>query len=186
LDRLRDRSDQRDWERFVELYRRLITMWMVRAGVAESDRDDLLQEVLTTLVQNVAAFEHNGRAGAFRSWLKALVIHRVLNYCRHKNRTVLMSMGPGDESQITELMIEDQMLTANWEQEHDEFVLKQLLELVSDDFARSTWLAFRRTAIEGSAPTLVARELGLSVNAVLIAKSRVLKRLRQEAAGLVD
>ena len=32
----------------------------------------------------------------------------------------------------------------------------------------------------------VAQELGLSVNAVLIAKSRVLGRLRQEARGLVD
>ncbi len=186
LDRLRDQNDQRDWERFVQLYRPLITMWLTRAGILESDREDLLQDVMAALVQSVPTFEHNGRAGAFRCWLKSVASHRVLDYCRHKNRTVFMSMGPGDESQITGLMIEDRMLADNWEQEHDDWILKRLLTLVADDFARSTWLAFRRTAIDGSAPTIVARELGLTVNAVMIAKSRVLKRLRQEAAGLVD
>jgi hypothetical protein len=32
----------------------------------------------------------------------------------------------------------------------------------------------------------VVEELGLSLNSVLLAKTRVLKRLRQESAGLVE
>jgi len=44
-----------------------------------------------------------------------------------------------------------------------------------------------KTVVEDGQPASdVAQELGISVNAVLIAKSRVLKRLREKPAGLVD
>ena len=54
------------------------------------------------------------------------------------------------------------------------------------DFAPATWQAFRRHVLEGEPAGQVAEELGLSLNSVLLAKSRVLKRLRQELAGLVE
>jgi RNA polymerase sigma-70 factor (ECF subfamily) len=57
---------------------------------------------------------------------------------------------------------------------------------VQGDFAPATWQAFRRHALEGEPAAQVAKALGLSLNSVLLAKSRVLKRVRQEAAGLVE
>ena len=39
---------------------------------------------------------------------------------------------------------------------------------------------FWRTAVDGHAPTDVAADLGLSVNAVYVAKARLLRRLRAE------
>lgn len=60
------------------------------------------------------------------------------------------------------------------------------MELIAPLFEPATLTAFRRVAVEGIAPARAAEELGLSLNAVLIAKSRVLNRLRQEAAGLID
>jgi RNA polymerase sigma-70 factor, ECF subfamily len=188
LDRLRHHGTERDWGRFVELYRRLIGIWLTRAGVSSSDQDDLSQEVLTSLVQSVPEFQHNGRTGAFRRWLKTLVVHRVLNYCRGRGRSraVFVSLQPSDDTSLTELMIEDRMLTESWEQEHDDFVIKQLMDLVSSEFAQTTWLAFQRQVVDGHSAANAARELGITTNAALIAKSRVLKRLREEAAGLVD
>jgi RNA polymerase sigma-70 factor (ECF subfamily) len=60
------------------------------------------------------------------------------------------------------------------------------VEVVQGDFAPETWKAFRRYALEGEPAAQVAEALGLSLNAVLLAKSHVLKRLRQEVAGLVE
>jgi len=65
-------------------------------------------------------------------------------------------------------------------------VLQALMAMVRPEFTEPTWQAFRRQALDGAPARAVAAELGLSVNAVLIAKSRVLARLRQEARGLVD
>jgi RNA polymerase sigma-70 factor (ECF subfamily) len=54
------------------------------------------------------------------------------------------------------------------------------------DFAPATWKACWETVVEGRAPEEVARELGVSENAVYLAKCRVLRRLRQELTGLVE
>jgi RNA polymerase sigma-70 factor (ECF subfamily) len=77
-------------------------------------------------------------------------------------------------------------LSRRWDQEHDRHVLERLLELIEPDFRPDTWQAFRRQVVDGRSAENVAAELGMSVNAVLIAKSRALSRLRRDAQGLVD
>jgi len=77
-------------------------------------------------------------------------------------------------------------LSRRWDREHDEFVLQRLLDLIAPDFRPATWQAFRRLVIDGVPAEIVAAELGLTVNAVLIAKSRVLSHLRRNAEGLID
>jgi RNA polymerase sigma-70 factor (ECF subfamily) len=56
---------------------------------------------------------------------------------------------------------------------------------VQPEFASATWEAFRRFALDGVPASQVAAELGLSVNAATLAKSRILKRLREEAGDLL-
>ena len=72
------------------------------------------------------------------------------------------------------------------DREHDEHVAAALIQRVQDNFAPVTWEAFRRHVTKGEPVVEVAKALDLSLNSLLLAKSRVLKRLRQELAGLVD
>jgi RNA polymerase sigma-70 factor (ECF subfamily) len=72
------------------------------------------------------------------------------------------------------------------DREHDRSVLARLMDLIAPLFEPSALAAFRRVAIEEVAPDQVTKEMGVSLNAVLAAKSRVLSRLRQEAGGLID
>lgn len=65
-------------------------------------------------------------------------------------------------------------------------MLARLMEMIAPLFEPNTLAAFRLVAIDGVAPAQAAEEVGLSLNAVLVAKSRVLSRLRQEAKGLID
>jgi RNA polymerase sigma-70 factor (ECF subfamily) len=80
----------------------------------------------------------------------------------------------------------DSELSRRWDREQDEHVAESLMQRVQGDFAPVTWQAFRRHVQEGEPAAQVAEALGLSLNSVLLAKSRVLQRLRQEAAGLVE
>ena len=57
---------------------------------------------------------------------------------------------------------------------------------MEEEFEPVTLQAFRRLALDGVSGEEVAQELGLSVAAVYVAKSRVLQRVRQEAEGLID
>jgi hypothetical protein len=77
-------------------------------------------------------------------------------------------------------------LSRSWDEEHDRHVVKSLLASIRLEFKPATWRAFERKVQDGEPALDVAAELGLSVNSVLIAKSRVLKRLREKAAGLLD
>ncbi len=87
---------------------------------------------------------------------------------------------------LQELEDPDGKISELWDREHDEFVMKNLLDTIRDEFADSTWHAFERFAVNGRPAESVAAELGMTVNAVFIAKSRVMTRLRKEAEGLID
>ena len=77
-------------------------------------------------------------------------------------------------------------LNRRWDEEHDRYVIRCLLEMVEQEFEPATVRAFRRLALDGASGAEAALELGLSVSAVYMAKSRVLQRIRQEAEGLID
>jgi RNA polymerase sigma-70 factor (ECF subfamily) len=182
LERLHDRNDAAAWERLVDLYTPLIRSWLRRHGAPEGEADDLAQEVLKAVVCHLPAFRHSGRAGAFRSWLRTIAVNQVRQSWRSGRGR------PGSAGLATAL---DQLadpasdLSHVWDREHDQHVLRRLLELIEPEFRPATWEAFRRQAVGGEPAEAVAADLGLTVNAVLIAKSRVLSRLRQEAGGLV-
>lgn len=165
------------WERLVNLYTPLLDFWFTAAGLQPADRDDLTQRVLEVLFRRLPDFEHNGRPGAFRAWLRGITINLLREFRRARPLAEL----PSDP-----LIDSDAELSHLWDEQHDLHILNGLMRLVRPDFTDSTWQAFRRLAIDAETPEVVANELGLSVNAVLIAKSRVLGRLRQEAQGLVD
>ena len=76
-------------------------------------------------------------------------------------------------------------LAREWDLDHDRHVFERLLALVQPDFQATTWEAFRRFALDGAPAARVAEELRLTENAVLQAKSRILRRLRDEAGDLL-
>jgi len=186
LQRLNDRSDSVAWRRLIDLYSPLIKAWLRRHGVSAIDAEDLTQDVLGVVVREVARFRHNGRTGAFRTWLRAITVNCLRQSLRSRR---LRAPAPGSPDIATALdQLEDPAsdLSRHWDREHDQYVLDRLLELVEPEFAITTWQAFRRQVVDGMAAKAVAAELGMTVNAVLIAKSRVLSHLRHEAEGLVE
>lgn len=146
----------------------------------------MAQDVLTALVRELPRFEHNGRSGAFRAWLRTITVHRLRVHYDKRSRT---AQGTGDSAMLERLnALEDpeDPLSRAWDDEHDRHVAGVLLEMIRLEFQPATWHAFEETVRKGREAAEVAADLGMSVNAVLIAKSRVLKRLRQKAEGLID
>ena len=184
LDRLAGAPTDDDWRRLLDLYQPLLRAWMGRAGVAPSDADDLGQEVLLVVFREVGGFERRGQ-GAFRAWLRTILANRVRDYFRGQKRRPTATGDSDFLRRLGELESPDSALSRLWDREHDEHVAASLLRRIEGDFAPATWQAFRRHVLEGEPAVGVAAELNLSLNSVLLAKSRVLKRLRQELAGLV-
>jgi RNA polymerase sigma-70 factor (ECF subfamily) len=170
------------WEAFTTLYRPLMVGWLRGQGVPTSEIDDLVQEIFLSVVRSLPRFDHSGRVGAFRAWLRSIACSRILDYWRSSGRTPPVSSGV-DLSQLED---PDGDLARRWDAEHDRYVFRCLLDVVEQEFEPTTVKAFRRLAIDDAPGAVVAAELGLSVGAVYVAKSRVLQRIRREAEGLID
>jgi RNA polymerase sigma-70 factor (ECF subfamily) len=186
LDRLRSRPDDRSWQRFVGLYTPLIRGWLRRQGVRADQAEDLTQEVLSVVVKELPGFRHDRRRGAFRCWLRTITVHRLRNFWRSQRQQPLARGGGAVEERLRQLEDPDSTLSRRWDEEHDRHVLRRLLELIEPEFSANIWQAFRRVGLQGERATDVGNALGMTVNAVLLAKSRVLRRLRAEAHGLVE
>jgi RNA polymerase sigma-70 factor (ECF subfamily) len=186
LDRVHQQPDAGAWQRLVDLYTPLLQQWLARYSLQESDRDDLVQEVLAVVVRKLPDFLHNQQRGAFRSWLRTILVNCLHEFWRAGRSRRTATGGSDLLDALQQLEDPHSSLSHLWDHEHDQQVVRRALELIEPDFKPKTWQAFRRQVLGGETPQVVAADLGMSVNALVIAKSRVLHRLRQELRELVD
>lgn len=186
LARVRRSPQDSAWRELCELYEPLLRRWLLRYDLQGEEMDDLVQDVLVVLTQELDGFEHNTRTGAFRNWLRTILVHRLKAYWRKRNRQPVTVGGSQFAERIRELEDAGSGLSQQWDREHDRHVVHRLLSRIEPRFDVTTFEAFRRVVLKQGAPQKVAADLGLTLNAVYIAKSRVLRELRREAKGLVD
>ena len=181
LQRLLDHGDAAAWTRLTQLYAPLIRACLGRHLPQSADVDDLTQQVFTVVVEKLPEFRHSGRPGAFRAWLRGICVNRVRMFWRTRPPSV-----PDSEEALRQLEDPDSDLSREWNAEHDSHVVRSLLRVMEQEFEPATLRVFRMLALENRPAPDVAAELGMSVAAVWGAKSRVLRRLREEGEGLLD
>jgi len=159
---------------------------MRKYDVGEHDADDLAQLVLMAVAKDIASFDHNGRRGAFRTWLKRILVNRLRDYWKSRAKSRVAPASTDVVARLGQLEDPASDLSRLWNHEHDTYVLKKLLAAAEPHFAPKTWRAFVRVVIDRVPAHQVAEEFEMTLNAVFIAKSRVVSRLRQEAKGLVE
>lgn len=174
------------WRRLEDIYAPLLQRWLRQFSVQPADADDLAQEVLLTLSRELPTFEHTGRAGAFRNWLRAILVHRLRNFWRMTSSAPEVVGGTAWAAQCEQLADDSSAASREWNLAHDRHVMARLLEQVRPRYEAKTWEAFWRQVFEGQRADAVAAELGMSLSSVYVARSRILKTLRCEAAGLLD
>jgi RNA polymerase sigma factor (sigma-70 family) len=175
-----------DWERLVAVYAPLLRGWLGRYSLQGADADDLVQEVLAVLVKKLPQFQHGGKQGSFRAWLRCILAYQV-RYFYRRQRQQPQPASPHDESSpLFQLEDDGSELSRRWDVEHDRHVVGRLLALIKPEFTASTWAAFEHSALQDRPAGEVGAELGMTANAVCIARSRVMRRLREEARGLLE
>lgn len=170
------------WNRFYDVYGPFISNWLVQQGVRRADAEDIQQEVVCILLRELPHFCHNGSVGAFRCWLRRITQNQLRRHRRTHGRE---RDAAADLVWLAKAMADaNDACRRHWDREHDRFVIEQLLFRIRGDFHQSTLAAFERTALEGHSPHDVAQDLNLTAAAVIAGKSRVLCRLREEAASV--
>lgn len=185
LMRLRELDDREAWNEFVERYTPRIYGWCRRYRLQESDAADVTQEVLGKLVKVIRSFEYDPRRGSFRGWLKTVTNNAVRDFLAELSGP---DRGSGDTRIGTALAaIQDPTaigeLTAALEEEAERTLLREAEERVRLRVQPHTWEAYRLSA-EALPAAEVAARLAMPVAEVYVAKSRVVKWLREEVERL--
>lgn len=175
LERLRQPGEQAAWERFVRLYLPLLHHWAHRLGRHDQDAADLVQDVFAALVPALPKFRYDP-ARRFRGWLWTV----TLNQHRAQGRRPASAPLAGPEPGLPD--VADVISEAEYRQ----YLTRRALELIQAEFQPTTWQAFWEYVVRDRPAADVGRELGLTENAVYLAKGRVLRYLRRELAGLLD
>lgn len=176
LERLREPNAEADWARFVTLATPLLKLWARALGLKGQDAEDLVQEVLVVLVEKLPDFAYD-RDRSFRGWMRTIAVNK---WRERQRRGAMLALDaipwkPGDLAEDAEEMF--------WEREFREQLVKQALRIMKSDFQPTTWKACWEHVVSDRPAAEVAAELGITPGAVYIAKSRVLKRLREELQG---
>ncbi|HQU41292.1 MAG TPA: sigma-70 family RNA polymerase sigma factor [Pirellulales bacterium] len=189
LDRLVE-HDAEAWRRTVRLYYPLVRDWCQRGGLQSEDAADVAQEVFRALAGSVGRFEREGGKNSFRGWLYGITQRQLMAHRRRQRKEPAAAGGSEAQQWFADVPDEDfdggssTSSLAAPDDRHE--VLRRALQLLREGVAERTWQAFWRSAVQGHAPAHIAADLGMSVNAVYIAKARMLARLREEFGDLID
>ncbi len=181
LIRLRDHEDGASWTEFVEIYQPLIRRFARSRGVDETNLSDVSQEVLRSVASAIRKFEYDPEKGTFRSWLITAVRREIWRQSRKAQKQAVLlehedALGGGDNDEGVEV----------WERDYQRQLVAWAISKIQPEFSATSWSAFQKSAIEGGAATDVAVELDSSPGAIYVAKSRVLKRLREKIQSVAS
>jgi len=178
LIRIRDSADHEAWSQFAEIYAPLIHNYARRKQLQEADAADITQDVLRQVSATIGRFQYDAEKGGFRAWLFTVTRNRVNNFFTRDGRA---ARGTGDTRvrQYLEQQPASEDEQADWNREVEKRLFACAVERVQPEFRPTTWQGFWKTAVQQRAASEVARELGVSVGAVYVAKSRVLARLKE-------
>jgi RNA polymerase sigma-70 factor, ECF subfamily len=183
LERVRAR-DQAAWERLVTLYGPMVYGWCTRAGLQAADAADVGQEVFTAVARGIDRFRHDRPGDTFRGWLFTIARNTIRSWYLQSGGA---GVGGSDAQRwLAQLPAEEPASSADEQENEAQALCRGAIELVRGEFEPVTWQAFWRAFVDGHRPADIACDLGISANAVYLAKSRVLRRLREEFAALVD
>ncbi len=180
LERLAQPNQSEAWSRFVYLYTPLLYYWSRRVGLQPEESADLVQDVLALLVQKLPEFRYDPQQ-SFRGWLRTVTLNKWRENRRRRGIPV-NDDGQGALEDVVSAENED----AFWQIEYRQHLVSRAMKLMQSEFQTNTWRACLECIVSGRSAAEVAESLGMTVEAVYAAKSRVLHRLREELAGLYD
>ncbi len=163
------------WGEFVDKYAPTVFTWAWQSGLQDSDAADVTQEVLMKLLEKMRVFQYDPKRGSFRGWLKTITVNSARDCGRRLART---PVGPDGLSSVGDPASWDE-LGRRIDEEYQHQLLAQAETVVKGIVKPNTWRVYEMLVKECMAATVVAASLDLKIAEVYVAKSRVLKRLKE-------
>ncbi len=182
VSRLRAR-DAIAWSQLSDLYGPLVYFWCRQNSVPAADTVDVVQEVFLAVAKGIDGFQGSKSGGSFRGWLWTISRNKIRDFFRKASDVVAVggSSIPQKLAQVPDIADElpDDDSHADHRREANA-LMHRAMAIVRNEFEQRTWDAFWRVVVDEHSTAEVAEDLGITANGVRQAKSRVLRRLREQ------
>jgi RNA polymerase sigma-70 factor (ECF subfamily) len=179
---LADSANRTAWQDYVDRYRPVLLQYAARLGISAADAEDVAQQTLVAFLEGYRAGRYDPHKGRLRHWLFGIATNTARAWRRGRARLPLQPADTG--TSFLDGVADDRELEALWDVEWRASLVEHCLALVRDEVQDKTWQAFDRFACRDEPAAAVARDLGMTENAVYGAKRRVLDRVRELAQEL--
>lgn len=185
--RLVQQNDPQAWEQLVYLYSPTVYQICRQQGLQAADAADIMQDVFRAVAGSVTRFRRDRPGDSFRGWIWTITNNKIRDHFRKAAQTPKANGGT-DAWQHMESVADSPSHDSSLDSVKSslESPFRRALDLVRKHFEERTWRAFWRVTVDQDSTADVAEDLGMSVNAVRKAKSRVLHRLREEFGELLE
>jgi len=192
LSRLKQSDAQESWRQFFDTYWRLIYTTAVRAGLADSDAQEVVQETVLTVFRKIKTFQYDPAVGSFKGWLLTIVRWRIADQFRKRQQqgeplhSHWETETEGRATAIIDRVVDPSAidLDALWEEEWQRTLFAAALARVKRQANARHYQIFDLHAVKQWPVQKVAQVLGVSAGQVRLAKHRIAALMRQEVARL--
>jgi RNA polymerase sigma-70 factor (ECF subfamily) len=171
------------WEQLARLCKPLVLRWCRQRSLRDEDFKDVFQDVMKKVLVALPRFRRE-KSGAFRCWLKTITRHRITDFQRRLEKQPAGEGGSSAQERINEVpdgANEDAAL----EPEEEGILFRRALDMIRSEFNEEYWRAFELVVFETRGARDAAEAMRVDPDFIYQAKSRILRRLRQEFEGLL-
>lgn len=178
IRRLEESGDSSSWREFFRRYAPLVWRFARAQGLPEDAADDVVQETMTSMIGAIRRKRFDRGKGQFKAFLRGLAYHKIQDRRSQRAREPQhWAAGANSSDPLAAIPARDDPCDV-FEREWQQNLLQTCLDLVRAEVEPTTYQAFDLYAIKGWSADKAAGFLGVTRNAVYIAKARVLARIR--------
>ena len=176
---IRDPRDREAWIEFVDVYSPSIYRVGRQMGLQDADALDLVQQVCCRVRDKISDWKSGQPVGSFRRWLRTVARNAALDTLRRIKPDAARG-GTSVQVQLQRLPGERDVSSTLLRREMQREAFRWAARRIQHEYHETTWSAFWLTMVDGIRCEDVADQLGKSIGAIYIARSRIVQRLRTE------
>ncbi|HTI73204.1 MAG TPA: sigma-70 family RNA polymerase sigma factor [Candidatus Limnocylindria bacterium] len=181
LSRLRDWENHDSWRQFFDTYWRLIYDLARQSGLSEAAAQDVVQETVLAAARQLPEFRYDPKRGSFKAWLRLLTRRRIVDALRQQYRHGQHqepSDSPKDDTDA------EHVFEVKWDAEWQSHLASAALDRVKKRANPLHFQVFDLLAVQGWAPSDVAKTLKVNLAQVYLIRSRLRRMVREELETL--
>lgn len=179
------RGDEDRWHEFFRRYGPAIRGFALKAGLTETEADEVVQETCLGVARNVAEYCYDPARCRFKTWLLNLASWRVKNqFARRRRWDDRKQLAPLGELDPGEAVLPEPAGADAWGELWDEewraTLLRTAWDNVRPNLSATQFQIFDLNVMKDWPAGDVARTLGVSLASVYLTKHRVSAALKAE------